>query len=124
MEVMRELDLEGSIPTVALAKQNEEIFSPEFSEPILLPRNSQSLYLMQRIRDEAHRFALMYHRKLRAKAGIRSVLDEIPGVGPKRKAALIKHFGNPRAIKEASIEEIQRVDGINADLARIIKDAL
>ncbi len=124
LEVLRDLDLEGTIPTVSLAKQNEEIFSPDFSEAINLPRTSQALYLVQRIRDEAHRFALAYHKKVRAIKSIGSRLDDIPGIGPKRKSALLKHFGSLKAIKEASIEDIQAVGGISRYTAQRLKESL
>jgi excinuclease ABC subunit C len=120
MEVMQELRLE--IPTVALAKENEEIFTPGSPDPIILPRSSQGLYLVQRIRDEAHRFGITYHRKLRSDHTFKSVLDEIPGIGPKRKQALIKHFGSVRAISAASIEELAALDGMTRDAAEKVKE--
>ncbi len=120
MEVMQELRLE--IPTVALAKENEEIFIPGSPDPILLPRSSQGLYLVQRIRDEAHRFGITYHRKLRSDRTFKSVLDEIPGIGPKRKQALIKHFGSVRAISAASVEELAALDGMTRDAAEKVKE--
>jgi excinuclease ABC subunit C len=120
MEVMQELHLE--IPTVALAKENEEIFIPGSPDPIILPRSSQGLYLVQRIRDEAHRFGITYHRKLRSDRTFKSVLDEIPGIGPKRKQALIKHFGSVRAISAASVEELAAIDGMTHDAAEKVKE--
>ena len=111
-------------PIVGLAKENEELFLPGQSDPVLLPRDSQALYLVQRVRDEAHRFAVTFHRDRRGKASIQSKLDEIPGVGPKRKKALIKVFGSVRGIREASVEEIAAVDGISPALAEQIKAAL
>jgi excinuclease ABC subunit C len=120
MEVMQELRLE--IPTVALAKENEEIFIPGSPDPIILPRSSQGLYLVQRIRDEAHRFGITYHRKLRSDRTFKSVLDEIPGIGPKRKQALIKHFGSVRAISTASVEELAALDGMTRDAAEKVKE--
>jgi len=109
---------------VGLAKQNEELFIPEKSEPILLPRHSQALYLIQRVRDEAHRFAITAHRNRRDKAGVASVLDSIPGIGPTRRKALLSHFGSIDAIREASIEDIQSVKGMNSKLAQIVKENL
>jgi excinuclease ABC subunit C len=100
LEVLDELGL-ASLSAVGLAKENEEIFQPGISAGLMLPRTSQALYLVQRIRDEAHRFAITYHRKVRSKKGFRSALDEIPGVGPKRKQALIKQFGSLKAIRDA-----------------------
>lgn len=120
MEVMQELQLD--IPTVGLAKENEEIFIPGSPDPILLPRTSQGLYLVQRIRDEAHRFGITYHRKLRSDRTFKSVLDEIPGIGPKRKQVLLKHFGSVRAISVASIDELAALDGMTRDAAEKVKE--
>lgn len=123
MEVMRELDIEG-VPVAALAKEHEEIFLPEVAEPILLPRTAQSLYLVQRIRDEAHRFALSYHQRVRQRRAFKSALDDIPGVGPKRKAALLRHFGTVKQIREASTDEIAAVEGMTIKLAESVKQHL
>ncbi len=120
MEVLQELHID--VPTVGLAKENEEIFIPGSSEPIILPRTSQSLYLVQRIRDEAHRFGITYHRKLRSNRTFKSVLDEIPGIGPKRKKALMKHFGSVKAISTASIDDLAALDGMTRDAAEKIKE--
>lgn len=120
MEVMQELQLD--IPTVGLAKENEEIFIPGSPEPIMLSRTSQGLYLVQRIRDEAHRFGITYHRKLRSDRTFKSVLDEIPGIGPKRKQALLKHFGSVRAISTASVDELAALDGMTRDAAEKVKE--
>ncbi len=120
LEVLQELHVE--VPTVGLAKENEEIFIPGSSEPICLPRSSQGLYLVQRIRDEAHRFGITYHRKLRSDRTFKSVLDEIPGIGPKRKQALMKHFGSVRAMSAASIEELASLDGMTRDAAEKVKE--
>ncbi|MEO8954753.1 MAG: excinuclease ABC subunit UvrC [Ktedonobacteraceae bacterium] len=120
MEVMQELRLD--IPTVGLAKENEEIFTPGSPEPIILPRSSQGLYMVQRIRDEAHRFGITYHRKLRSDRTFKSVLDEIPGIGPKRKQALMKHFGSVRAMGAASIEDLAALDGMTRDAAAKLKE--
>ncbi len=105
------------IPFISLAEKFEEIYLENRSEPLILPRESQGLYLLQRIRDEAHRFAVSYHRYLRSKESTRSVLDQIPGIGPKRKKALIKHFGSVSRICEAGMEELVEVEGINRKLA-------
>jgi excinuclease ABC subunit C len=83
----------------------------------VLPRTSQALYLVQRIRDEAHRFAITYHRKVRTKAGMRSALDAVPGIGPKRKKALLRKFGSVKAIREAGVEEIAATPGFTRSLA-------
>ncbi|HEV8638424.1 MAG TPA: excinuclease ABC subunit UvrC [Chloroflexota bacterium] len=123
LESMQKLGLER-IPVVSLAKQNEEIFTPTSSEPVLLPRDSQALYLIQRIRDEAHRFALTYHRNVRGRRSVRSALDEIPGIGPKRKSALLKRFGSVRAIREASFDELVATPGVDAATATAIKEQL
>lgn len=123
LEVMQKLGLER-IPTVSLAKQNEEIYTPFASDPVLLPRDSQGLYLVQRIRDEAHRFALTYHRNLRGRRTVKSQLDELPGVGPKRKAALLKRFGSVKAIREATIEELVATPGVDRTTAARVKERL
>ncbi|HYT34787.1 MAG TPA: excinuclease ABC subunit UvrC, partial [Ktedonobacteraceae bacterium] len=120
MEVLQELHID--IPTVGLAKENEEIFTPGSPEPIILPRSSQGLYMVQRIRDEAHRFGITYHRKLRSDRTFKSVLDEIPGIGPKRKQALMKHFGSVRAMSAASVEDLAALDGMTRDAAEKVKE--
>jgi excinuclease ABC subunit C len=105
---------------IALAKAEEEIWLPGERTPVRLPPDSPALHLLQRIRDEAHRFALSYHRLLRRKGALYSWLDEIPGVGSKRKKALLNHFGNRERLRAASLAELQAVPGISAALARII----
>lgn len=105
------------ITFIGLAEQFEEVYLENQSEPLILPRESYGLHMLQRIRDEAHRFALAYHRHLRSKNSHRSLLDEIPGVGPKRKKALLRHFGTVKRIREASVEELQEVEGINEKVA-------
>lgn len=117
--VMEELGF-GHIPTFGLAKEEEWLFAPHRSEPIILPRQSQGLYLLQRIRDEAHRFALTYHRKLRTQRNLRSLLEEVPGIGSKRKQALYKHFGSLAKIRAASIEELAAVPGMNQQVAQAL----
>jgi excinuclease ABC subunit C len=109
-----------NIPIIGLAKEYEHIFIPDFPTPIILPQNSKALHLLMRVRDEAHRFAVSYHKKLRSKAIEGSELDKIPGVGPKRKLRLIRYFGSMENIQRASPEEIGRVDGISEKLAHII----
>jgi excinuclease ABC subunit C len=123
VEIMDSLEL-SEIPIVGLAKEREEIFLKNSSDPILLPRNSQALYLVQRVRDEAHRFAITYHRKVRGKKSLRSQLDEVPGVGPTRKKALLRHFGSVRAIRGASVEELAAVPGMTKRTAEELKRAL
>ncbi len=120
MEVLQELHID--VPTVGLAKENEEIFTPGSPDAIILPRSSQALYLVQRVRDEAHRFGITYHRKLRSDRTFKSVLDEIPGIGPKRKKALMKHFGSIRAISAASIDDLAALDGMTRDAAEKVKE--
>lgn len=122
IEVMQELGID-TVPLASLAKENEEVFLPDAAEPLILPRNSQALYLLQRIRDEAHRFALSYHLKVRRKTTMTSAL-EVPGIGPKRRRGLIKQFGSVRRIKEASVEEIAAVPGITRALAERVKEYL
>ena len=112
------------IPIVALAKEREELFRPDRHDPILLPRTSQGLYLVQRIRDEAHRFAITYHQNLRSKRAVRSILDDVSGVGPAKKRALLKKFGSVRGMREAGTDDLAAVAGVGAALAKRIKDAL
>lgn len=104
--VLEELGLEEEIPIVSLAKQFEEVFIPGRSDPIRIPRQSEALYLLQRLRDESHRFAITYHRQLRGKRMTKSALDDISGLGPTRKSRLIKEFGGVRAVKAASLDEL------------------
>ena len=123
LQVMRELGV-YDIPAVGLAKRFEELFVPDEDEPVVLPRNSEALYLVQRIRDEAHRFAITYHRQVRAKSSIQSALDTIAGIGPKRKKALLKKFGSVRQIREADVEEIAATAGFTRALAEKVKAEL
>jgi len=116
LTVLKLLNL-NNIPVIGLAKEFEHIFIAEVSAPIILPPNSNALHLLQRIRDEAHRFAINYHKKLRSKMVKDSLLDHINGVGPKRKIKLLKHFGSLQKIKEANVEQISQVNGINHNLA-------
>lgn len=118
-DAMRDLNLED-IPTIGLAKRLEEIFLEDTPDPILLDKDSEALHLLQQIRDEAHRFALTYHRGLRSKEQSRSVLDAIEGVGPKRKKSLLKTFGSVKGVREASLEELKAVPGIPEDVAERI----
>jgi excinuclease ABC subunit C len=121
VKVLEQFELFGKVPVVGLAKQEEEIFFPYKSEPLMLPRHSQGLYLVQRIRDEAHRYGITAHRARRSKQGLASQLDSIPGIGPTRRKALLKHFGSMDKIKEASIEELKAVKGMNENAAESIK---
>ncbi len=120
MEVLQELHID--VPTTGLAKENEELFIPGSPDPIILPRTSQGLYMVQRIRDEAHRFGITYHRKLRSDRTFKSVLDEIPGIGPKRKQALMKHFGSVRAISDASVDDLATLNGMTREAAEKVKE--
>ncbi len=109
------------VPLAGLAKRFEELFVAGRPAPVVLPRRSQALYLVQRIRDEAHRFAITYHRDVRGKRALRSELDEIAGIGPGRKKALLKRFGSVRRIREASVEEVAATPGISHELAERLK---
>ncbi|MBA2596397.1 MAG: excinuclease ABC subunit UvrC [Chloroflexia bacterium] len=111
-------------PIVALAKENEELFIPGNPTSVILPRDSQALFLVQRVRDEAHRFAVTFHRQKRSKATFQSRLDEIPGVGPKRKQALLRQFGSLKGIKEAGTADLLAVPGISRTVADQIKSVL
>lgn len=110
------------VPVVGLAKQFEYVFREGESDPVILPRHSKALYLMQQIRDEAHRFAITYHRKLRAKRNMTSVLDHIVGIGPRRRQSLWKTFGSLEAMREATVEELAAVDGMNHTSAQAVYD--
>jgi excinuclease ABC subunit C len=112
------------LPIAGLAKENEELFLPGQMHPVILPRDSQALFLVQRVRDEAHRFAVSFHRQKRSKATFASGLDTIPGVGPKRRKALIRTFGSLKGIREASESDLAAVEGISPALAAQIKAGL
>jgi len=124
VKILDRYDLSGKFTVVGLAKQEEEIFIPDRSASLKLPRHSQGLYLLQRIRDEAHRFAITAHRKRRTRLGLKSALDMIPGIGPAKRNALIKHIGSVDAIRSATLEELASVPGINKELAVSIKSHL
>ena len=121
VQVLQKFGLENKVPVVGLAKREEEIFFPHQSESILLPRHSQGLYLVQRIRDEAHRFAITAHRKRRNKIGMASALDSIPGIGPARRKSLLQHFGSLDKIRKATLAELVAAPGITTALAETIK---
>ena len=123
LDVLRDLGL-PELPAVGLAKREEEIFVADMGEPIRLDRRSQGLYLLQRVRDEAHRFAITYHRGLRKSRARASALDAVPGVGPKRKKALLRKFGTIQAIREADVGEIADTDGMTRRLAEKVKERL
>jgi len=123
LKVRQELGID-SISVASLAKENEDVFVPGKPGPVDIPRDSPALHILQRARDEAHRFAISYHRKLRRKEGIASILDNIPGLGPKRKRALIKQFGSIEAIKKASTEEIGQIERLTSTIAQKVKQYL
>jgi excinuclease ABC subunit C len=120
-EVMQEVGAEA-IATIGLAKENEEIFLPGRSKPISLPVSSPGLQLLQRVRDEAHRFALGYHQNIRKREALTSVLDDVPGIGPHRKRALLKRFGTFAGVRQATVEELTQVSGITPLIAQKIKE--
>jgi len=124
VSVLEKFGLTDKVPVVGLAKQEEEIFFPHRSNSLRLPRHSQGLYLVQRIRDEAHRFGITAHRKKRSKLGLASQLDAIPGIGPARRKALLIHFGSMDKIREATLAELSAVKGITVDVAESIKASL
>ena len=135
VEVLREFNLLDQIDVVSLAKQHvlndgreqtvvkseERVFIPNRKDPIVLPKNSTALFLLVRIRDEAHRFAITYNRELRKRARLRSAIDDIEGIGPVKRRALLRHFGSLRRIREATVEDIAQVKGMNRDLAAKIR---
>ncbi|RJO62494.1 MAG: excinuclease ABC subunit UvrC [Dehalococcoidia bacterium] len=120
-EAMEEAGAQA-IATLGLAKENEEIFLPGRGKPISLPVTSPGLQLLQRVRDEAHRFALGYHQNIRKREALTSVLDDVPGIGPHRKRALLKHFGTFQGVKQASVEDLTKVSGITPLIAQKIKE--
>jgi len=123
VEVMTELGV-TDVTTVSLAKRMEELFRPGETDPIRIPRGSESLYLLQSIRDEAHRFAISYHRLKRGKQMTRSALDGIPGLGDTRRRKLLKHFGSVKRVRAASVEELASVQGIPQTVAEAVYEAL
>jgi len=124
LKVLEQFGLQDTIKAVGLAKSEELVILPDQAEPLALPRNSQGLFMMQRIRDEAHRFAITAHRNQRSKNSLRSVLDEIPGIGPARKKALLTEFGSVEVLRQASVEDIIKLSGINRSLAEQILRSL
>ncbi len=129
LEVLDGMEI-TELPVVGLAKENEEIFVRDratgraLMDPVILPRTSQAMYLVQRIRDEAHRFAITYHRQVRGRTGLRSALDEVQGIGPKRKRELLRRFGSVRGIRAATLEELAAVPGMTLNQARVLKTML
>jgi excinuclease ABC subunit C len=114
----------GDLPVIGLAKRLEEVWLPDEADPVILPRTSEALYLLQRVRDEAHRTAIALHRKRRGKRATASVLDAVPGLGPAKSKALLKHFGSVRAIRAATITELEQAPGIGPSLAAAVHAAL
>jgi excinuclease ABC subunit C len=121
-DAMRQFGYE--FPMIGLAKQFEQVFLPGRSEPIELPRNSQALFLLQRVRDEVHRFAITYHRQVRGRAAQMSVLDEIPGIGPTRRRELLKFFGSVEKMKRATVDDLSKAPGMNKKVAQELHDYL
>jgi excinuclease ABC subunit C len=113
-----------SVPLSSLAKENEEIFLPRRKDPVVLPHSSQGLQLLQRLRDEAHRFAISYYSRVHRKQTFASALDSIPGIGPRRRSALIRHFGSVQGIREATVEELAASVGMTRAQAKRIKEYL
>jgi excinuclease ABC subunit C len=122
VRVLDEFQLTGEVPVASLAKQREELFVPGRGEPILLPKDSQALFLVQRIRDEAHRFAIEYHRNVRNRTGLASQLERIPGIGPARRKALLREFGSLDTIRAASVEQLMKVRGVTEEIARRLQE--
>jgi excinuclease ABC subunit C len=123
-DVLETYHLEERVPVVGLAKENEELYLVDQMDPVILPRRSQGLYLVQRIRDEAHRFALRQHQKQRRRSSLASNLDEIAGIGPARKKALLMKFGDVNRLRSAEVDELAQVPGISRELATRVKEAL
>jgi excinuclease ABC subunit C len=129
LEVLDTMEI-TELPVVGLAKENEELYVRDrltgraLADPVLLPRTSQAMYLVQRIRDEAHRFAITYHRAVRGRTGLRSALDEVEGIGPKRKRELLRRFGSVRGIRGATLEELAAVPGMTLKQAKVLKSSL
>jgi excinuclease ABC subunit C len=124
VRVLEELGLDDEIPVAALAKQFEEVWLPDRSDPVRIPRQSEALYLLQRIRDEAHRFAIAFHRQLRGKRMTKSALDDITGLGPGRKTRLVKEFGSVGAVKKATLEELTALSWLPDKVAAAVFEKL
>jgi excinuclease ABC subunit C len=124
LHVLAEVDLGGAFGVAGLAKNHEELYLPGQPEPVILPRGSSGLHLIQRIRDEAHRVALTQHQTVRRRTGLASQLDAIPGIGPARRRALLRAFGDVERIRRAQVEELMGVPGISRQIAQRVKSAL
>jgi len=120
IDVVRELGLEHEIPVAALAKRFEEVYVPGRSTPVAVPRGSEAMFMLQRIRDEAHRFANSFHRELRGKRMKRGLLDGVPGLGEARKARLVKEFGGVKGVKEAGLDALLAVSWLPEAVARAV----
>ncbi|HET7072884.1 MAG TPA: helix-hairpin-helix domain-containing protein, partial [Mycobacterium sp.] len=121
--VLEELGV-TDVAVIGLAKRLEEIWVPSEPDPVIMPRNSEGLYLLQRVRDEAHRFAITYHRSKRSKRMTASALDAVPGLGEHRRKALVTHFGSIARLKEATVDQITAVPGIGVATATAVLEAL
>ena len=124
MEVLEQFDLRDKVPVVGLAKREEEVFKPGRKTSVRFDPAAPAILLLRRIRDEAHRFANTGHRRRRSKVGVASILDSIPGVGPRRRQKLLTHFGSLDDLRRATMEEIASVPGIPAEVARAVKSHL
>lgn len=123
-QVLEEFGLEDEIALCGLAKRLEELWLPDEEWPVILPRTSEGLYLLQRLRDEAHRFAITFHRSKRSKAMVESVLDGVSGLGETRRKALVSHFGSVRSLRKATVDDIVEVPGFGPKLAGEVVAAL
>jgi excinuclease ABC subunit C len=124
VKVLEEFGLTARVPAASLAKQEEEVFLPGRKSAVRLPRDSRGMFLLQRIRDEAHRFAITYHRSVRAKKGLASRLDAVEGIGPARRKLLLKTFGSLDAIHNAPVDELMKVKGISREVAERLRGEL
>ena len=124
VNVLRAFELSEQVPVAGLAKGHEELYLPGKADPLILPRRSSGLHLIQRLRDEAHRFAVSHHRTQRRKAGMASRLDAIPGIGPARRKALLRAFGDLKALRSAETKDLAAVRGMSVELAERVKEAL
>src|SRR5439155_19276218 len=120
VRVLEELGLREEIPVAALAKRFEEVYLPGESDPVRIPRQSEALYLLQRIRDEAHRFAITYHRQLRGKRMTKSAIDDVPGLGPVRKKRLLKELGGITAVTQAGLEDLEAISWLPEKVAHAL----
>ena len=124
MQVLEAYGLVGKVPLVGLAKSHEELYRVNEPDPVILPRRSEGLYLVQRIRDEAHRFALKQHHTQRRRQGLASRLDSISGIGPARRKALLRVFGDLEGIRQAKVEDLMAIPGVTRTLAERVKSEL